>query len=131
MPNPGDAYGTVALTNAAESANNTETVVATLTGVTPRYPGMTCRLRGWLNLLTGTGTTGGICRIRKGSLTGAVVGPAFTDNQGVAASKTCEIAVEAAESPGEGTFTYVLTHQGAGDTGVATYQACALTAIVG
>lgn len=130
MPNVADAYGTNALTNAAESGNNTETVVATLTGVTPRFPGLTVKLRGWLNVLTGTGTTAGTVRLRKNSLVGAVVGPAFADNQGVAASKTCELAVEGSEAPGEGTFTYVLTYQGTGDTGVATFQACSLTALV-
>jgi hypothetical protein len=124
-------YRTTTLTNAAESANNTETVVATLAGVTCEYDGSTVRLRAWLKATTGTGTTGGIIRIRRDSLTGTVVSEATSETGPFVASKTFDVSVSADD--GSRTLagaTYVLTHIGVGDTGVCTYLACELTAQV-
>jgi hypothetical protein len=131
VPNRDLMYRTTTLTNAAESANNTETVVATLAGITCEYDGTTVRLRAWVKVTTGTGTTGGILRIRRDSLTGTVVSEATSETGPFVASKTFDASVSADD--GARTLaggTYVLTHTGVGDTGVATYLACELTAQV-
>lgn len=129
MPNRLLAYRTTTLTNATESANNTETVVATLAGVTCEYSNQTIRLHGWLKATTGTGTTSGLIRIRRNSLTGTVVSEATAENQAWVASKTGELAIDADDNPGElAGATYVLTYVGAADTAVATFLAASLTA---
>ncbi|HET9247700.1 MAG TPA: hypothetical protein VFO15_17990 [Xanthobacteraceae bacterium] len=131
MPNRALIYRTTTLTNAAESGNNTETVVATLAGVTCEYDGSTVRLHAWIKVTTGTGTTGGILRIRRDSLTGTAVSEATSETGPFVASKTFDASVSADDTGRTlAGGTYVLTHQGAGDTGVATYLAVELTAEV-
>ena len=131
MPNRALIYRTTTLTNAAESGNNTETVVATLAGITCEYDGSTVRLHGWIKLTTGTGTTGGILRIRRDSLTGTVVIEPTSETGPFVASKTFDASVDADDaSRSLAGATYVLTHIGVGDTGVATYLAASLTAEV-
>lgn len=119
---------TSTLTNSAETGNNTETVVATLTNIVPEFPNQVVKLRGWLKATTGTGTTAGLLRIRRGGLTGTSIGEGTAETLAFVASKTTSGAVEAEDTPGEGVFTYVLTHTGTGDTGVANYLAAELTA---
>lgn len=128
MGNRVHSASTATLTNAAESANNTETVVATLTGVTPEFANQVVKLRGWLKATTGTGTTAGLLRIRRGGLTGTSLGEATAETLAFVASKTTEGAAEYEDTPGEGTFTYVLTYQGTGDTAVTTFLAAELSA---
>jgi hypothetical protein len=129
MPNRLLAYRTTVLTNAVESANNTETVVCTLAGVTCEYPGQTVRLSGWFKGTTGTGTTSGLLRLRRTSLTGTLVSEATPENVIFVASKTSEGVVCADDSPGElAGAVYVMTYTGAGDTSACTFLACKLTA---
>lgn len=129
MSNRDQNYRTTTLTNTAESANNTETVVCTLSGVTCEYPNQTVRLNGWLKATTGTGTTSGLIRVRRTSLTGTSVGEATPETQAWVASKTGELAIECDDAPGElAGAVYVLTYVGAGDTAVATFLACSLSA---
>lgn len=129
MPNRALIYRTTTLTNAAESGNNTETVVATLAGISCEYDGSTIRLHGWIKMTTGTGTTGGILRIRRDSLTGTNVGEQTSETGPFVASKTMDASVDA-DDPSRTIAggVYVLTHVGVGDTGVATYLAASLTA---
>ena len=129
MPNRALIYRTATLTNAAESANNTETVVATLAGITCEYDGSTVRLHGWLKASVGTGTTAGLLRIRRDSLTGTSVSEATAETGPFVASKVCDGAVDADDvSRTLAGATYVLTYTGTGDTAVCTFLAATLTA---
>lgn len=131
MPGKTHHYETSTLTNAAESANNTETVVATLTNVSVEYPGQTIKLFGRLDFTTGTGTTASALRIRRGGLGGTLVSGAQALSQAVAASKVCQADVSADDVPGDlQGGTYVLTQQGTGDTAVTNYNAARLEAYV-
>lgn len=130
MPNFGQPYVTNVLTNAAESANNTETVVATLSPVMTRFPGQIVALLANVILTTGTGTTAGTLRIRKDSLTGTLISPANALSQSIAASKVCQAIVTAEDTPGEGSLTYVVTYQGTGDTAVTNFTAVLFSAII-
>lgn len=130
MPNLLQSFVTNTLTNTAESANNTETVVATLAGVQTRFPGQTVTLEAWARITTGTGTTAGTLLIRKASLTGTRLSDNNADNQQIAASKVCECSTNATDQPGEGSFTYVVTYQGTGDTAVTNFNAVSLIALL-
>jgi len=129
MPNRTQSYRTTTLTNAAESGNNTETVVATLNGISTEFDGMTVRLRGWLKCTTGTGTTAGLLRIRRDSLTGTAIGEGTAETGPFVASKTFDATVSADDASRTlAGATYVMTHVGTGDTGVCTYLATSLEA---
>lgn len=129
MPNRLLAYATTTLTNATESAANTETVFATLGGVTCEYSNQTIKLRAWLKCTTPATTTAGLVRIRRTSLTGTVVSEATAENQIFAASKTCMTEVFADDNPGElAGATYVATYVGTGEAAACTFLACKLTA---
>lgn len=131
MPGRAHHYATVTLTNATESANNTETVVATLTPVSLEFPGQTVRLMGMVNATTGAGTTAATLRIRRTGLTGTLVSGADAMNQSVAATKGVQVEVFCDDTPGDiQGATYVLTYQGTGDTAVATFNAVRLEAWV-
>ena len=129
MPNRAQNYRTTTLTNAAESANNTETVVCTLAGISTEFDGQTVRLRGWLKASVGTGTTAGLMRIRRDSLTGTVVSEATAETGPFVASKVCDGSVDADDASRTlAGATYVLTYQGTGDTAVCTFLAGSLSA---
>jgi len=129
MPGRTLTYRTTTLTNAAESGNNTETVVATLPGISTEFDGQTVRLRGWLKATTGTGTTAGLMRIRRDSLTGTVVSEATAETGPFVASKTLDASVSADDASRTlAGATYVLTYQGTGDTAVTTFLATELSA---
>lgn len=129
MPGRTLTFRTTTLTNAAESANNTETVVATLNGISTEFDGQTVRLRGWLKATTGTGTTAGLMRIRRDSLTGTVVSEATAETGPFVASKTLDASVSADDASRTlAGATYVLTYQGTGDTAVTNFLATELSA---
>ena len=129
MPNRVQTFRTTTLTNAAESANNTETVVCTLSGISTEFDGQTIKLSGWLKATTGTGTTAGLLRIRRDSLTGTSVGEATAETGPFVASKTCDATIEADDSSRTlAGAPYVLTYQGTGDTAVCTFLAGRLSA---
>lgn len=129
MPNRTQSWRTTTLTNAAESANNTETVVCTLPGMSTEFDGQTIKLSGWLKVSTGTGTTAGLMRIRRDSLTGTTVSETTAETGPFVASKVCDGTVDA-DDPSRtlAAATYVLTYQGTGDTAVTTFLAGRLSA---
>jgi hypothetical protein len=109
-----------------------ETVLATLTGVSTSQPGQTVGLTGRYRLTTGAATTTVTSRIRRDSLTGTVVGESTAENVYAAAGSTegHELYVEES-SPGEfAGRTYVLTAQQAGASGNGTAVNAALVAEV-
>lgn len=110
------------ITDVPESGNNTETVVATLTGVIPEVASQAIALSADGTIALGASSTGGTFRIRRGGLAGTLVGEASTQTALAAAAGVTSFNVAMEDTPGEGNFTYVLTYQGTGDTGVATVQ---------
>lgn len=111
-----------------ESANNTETVMATLTGVIPEVASQTVKLSfsGFLTL--GASSTGGTFRIRRASLAGTLCGVAMPATGLAVAAGVTQCSGAQDDTPGEGNFTYVLTYQGTGDTGVASMTTSEFTA---
>jgi hypothetical protein len=121
VPNQAIHYSSAVLTNAAESAANTETVVCTLAGVLSRWPGQLFIIEGWVQITPGAAATAGQVRVRRGGLTGTLIGP-NTAVTNVTAAKVNQLEIFAEDQPGEGQFTYVVTFQGTGEGGAATFQ---------
>jgi hypothetical protein len=90
-----------------------ETVIATLAGVSTNQPGQTVALRGEAQITTGANTTAVTLRVRRDSLTGALVGEANAAQVSAAAGSTEDHSVYVEEvAPGEFSGrTYVLTAQ--------------------
>lgn len=121
-------FVSVVTTSTPESGNNTETVVGTLAGCIPEVAGQAIKLQAVGQLTLGASSLSGTVRIRRTSLTGTLVTPA----NGVVVFGTAAAIVNflaaGEDTPGEGIFTYVLTYQGTGDTGVATVLPSEFTA---
>lgn len=111
-----------------ETGNNTETVIATITNIVPEVASQPIRLRAIGVLTLGATSTGGTFRFRRLNLTGTLVGTAKVLTNVAVAAGVADFAVEDEDNQGEGNFTYVLTYQGTGDTGVATVTGTELTA---
>ena len=113
--------------NAAAQAitGSTEIVVATLNGVvTPMGPNQTVVLRGHAFVTSGSTTTAVICRIRRQSLTGPLVGDQTGQTVITLAADSNVYEVGGSDTPGEVTaYTYVLTVQntGGGTGGTTVY----------
>lgn len=90
-----------------------ETVVATLGGVSTSGPGRRVSLTGEFQITTGTNTTGLTIRIRRDSLTGALVGEANPVQVEAAAGSTEDHDIEVTDTPTLEIFNanYVLTVQ--------------------
>ena len=128
MTNLAQNISTTVLTNANESAANTETVVATLAGVLTRFPGQLIVISGTVIFTTGAAATAVQLRIRRGGLAGTLVGPNQAIAGGFTAAVKCTTDILAEDQPGEGSFTYVVTYQGTGEGGAASFQAVELIA---
>lgn len=125
------AYSTVAITNAAESAANTETVVATLTGVTSEFPQQAVQLLGLVAVTPGTTATAMTVRIRQDSLTGTLVGTADVHAGDIQPSKLSGLEIAKTDGSREcAGATYVMTVQGTGEGTAAAIAAVSLLAIV-
>lgn len=121
MPNQAIHYSTPVLTNANESAANTETIVATLSNVQSRWPGQLFVVEAWCFVTPGAAATAGQVRIRRNGLAGPLLGP-NTPVTNVTPAKVNMLDIFAEDQPGEGAFTYVLTFQGTGEGGAASFQ---------
>lgn len=101
----------------------TETVIATLTGVSTSGPGRKIQLRGEAKITTGASTTALNLRIRRDSLTGTVVDESNPVQVEAAAGSTEDHDIVAEDIPSGEIFnaTYVLTAQG---TGSAANNTC-------
>lgn len=96
----------------------TEVVVVTLNGISPSDAFQTVSLFGRAHVTTGAGATTVTPRIRRGSLTGALVGEANAIT--TPASTTVEIEIEADDQPGDvAGLAYVFTLTAAGVAGTA------------
>lgn len=112
-----------------ESAINTETLITTVVGVTSEFSNQGVVLQGWVDWLPGTTATGVIVRIRRDSLTGALVSEANTDAAAAAAGQTPTIQCVDVRA-GEFAGNYVLTVAGVGETAVGTARSSSLVATV-
>jgi hypothetical protein len=112
-----------------ESAINTETLIVTLQNVSSEYPNQQALMEAWVDWVPGTTATGYIMRIRRDSLTGALVTEANTDFAAAAAAVQAMILFPDVRS-GEFMGSYVLTMQGVGETVVGNARAYSLTANV-
>lgn len=88
-----------------------ETVVATLTGVSMQRAGQTIDLYGHVSVTTGTATTSLVLRVRRGGVTGTLIGELETDTLAAAVGSTEDHDIHETETPtGElAGATYVLT----------------------
>lgn len=107
-------------------SGSTEVVVATLSGVVTPYGPGTVNLSGAAFVTTGTTTTAVVCRIRRASLTGTLVGDQTGQPVVAAAGSANWYPVVAQDTPGDVTgYTYVLTVTdtggGTGGTTVTAY----------
>lgn len=108
-----------------------ETVVATLGGVSSRRAGQRLHVEGHINILTGTGTTALVLRLRQDVLTGTVIDTVETDFiAAVAAGDTEDHLIEgdlvlAGELSGK---SVVLTVAQTGATGNGTVNLATLRA---
>lgn len=98
-----------------------ETVVATVTVPSTPNPGATVTIEGHCQLTVGTGTTALTPRIRRGGLTGALVGEGNALGVSGAAGSTEEVDLTVDDQPGEVVNqVYVLTVAQTGATANGT-----------
>jgi hypothetical protein len=93
---------------------NTETVIATLTGISSRSPGSPILLSGYAFYLVNAATTLTTLRVRQTSLTGALVQGSAPGMGATAASQTSsnqEVVVQDSPMGEVSNMTYVLTIQ--------------------
>lgn len=118
-------YFTSGTAAAQAITGSTEVVVATLNGVvTPYGANQTVVLRGQAYVTSGSTTTAVVCRIRRQSLTGTLVGDQTGQTAITAAGDNNIYEANASDTPGDVTgFTYVLTVQntGGGTGGTTIY----------
>lgn len=131
MGNRPHVYSVYVTADVPESGNNTETVAATLAGVSSEYPNQTVNLAAMVQATVGTTGTAMTIRIRRDSLTGTLVGEANADSGDVAAGKLTSININVDDARGgEFAGSYVVTFQGTAETATGTANAAHLQAIV-
>ena len=131
MGNRPHVFSTMVTADTPESGNNTETVAATLNGVTSEFPNQQVNLSAQATVTVGTTGTGMTIRVRRDSLTGTLVGEANADTGDVAAGKTTTININVDDvRAGEFVGSYVVTFQGTAETAVGTCVYAHLQALV-
>lgn len=105
-----------------------ETVIATLSGVSTNQPGQTVAFEGDCTLTTGTNTTAVTLRVRRDSVSGAVVGESVPDAVSAAAGsvETHQIVVADGTLGEFGSGTFVLTAAQTGASANGTVSQCSL-----
>lgn len=116
--------------SAVADGGATETVVATMSNVSPPGAGATVAIDGLVNLTTAaTGTSAVVARVRRGGVTGPLLGVATTDTVATATAKT--IAIDAQDTPPDSaSLTYVLTVTETGATANGTVNYAVLTGTI-
>lgn len=114
-----------------ESAANTETVIATLSGVLSEFPNQTVSLIAFVAVTPGAAATAMQVRLRRSTIAGAIVGNNAANAGDIVAAKLSTIPLVASEQRvGDFADSYVLTIQGTGEGGAATVSAASIVAIV-
>jgi hypothetical protein len=99
----------------------TETVIATLAGVSTKTPTSSFTLLGWAQLTPGTDATSIKLAIRRTSVSGTLVGEANGETFGAAASQVRGQTIVSDDAPGDvASMAYVLTALQAGGTADGT-----------
>lgn len=131
MPSPLKVIRTMSTSNVGLTTT-TETEIVQIDGVSLGPGRLSVLLFGWVQLTTGAATTTVTPRIRRGTdTTGSAVREGNPINVGAAAGSTEVFDILAEDpTPGEGTFSYVLTLQQASATGNGTALQYALQAIL-
>lgn len=131
MPGRPHIFNAVSTVDVPESAANTETVVASIANVMCEFPGQQITINALLSVTPGTTATSMTWRIRRGGLTGTLVGEAESEAGDIVASKLTTLSPFAQDSPGEGAgLTYSVTIQGAGEGTAAVCAASSVSAVV-
>lgn len=106
----------------------TETVAATLSGLSTPAADSDVVLSGTVQVTAGTGTTALVVRVRRGTdATGTLIGEAETDT--TTAGNLIAIAIQVRDTPGEvSNQSYVITVQQTGASGNGTISNAALKA---
>lgn len=107
-----------------------ETVIATLTAISPSTGGEPIALTAWADITLAASTTGLTLRVRRQSLTGTVVATAGP----IAATASARVIadMDCTDFPGDvAGFVYVLTAQAAAASANATVNAVSLAAVYG
>jgi len=115
--------------SAVNVPTTTETVIATLTAFNEQQAGEFAQgvlIQATVNFLPGTGTTAVVLRIRKGSLTGTLVGVAQTTT--VTAGAVTGLSCDELDTVLIQNVTYVLTAQQTGASANGTVNRVVLTA---
>jgi hypothetical protein len=104
---------TVGIGSAVTLVTTTETLVAYSGQLRNTFPTLRAIIKGWLQIVYGTNTTGVQLRIRRGNgISGAVVAGGNTETAGVAAAAVADLAIKFAESVQNAEFQdYSLTVQ--------------------
>lgn len=130
MPGPWPSIKTYATVDASP-VDATETVIATMTGITTDNPTRRVDLSGWCTFTVGTNGTAYRLRIRQTSLTGTVVADSGGANGGVAAANVCQADCEGLDIPGDvAKFAYVMTLQVTAASAASTVAFCKIRAII-
>lgn len=132
MLTPYQRIATVAPTVDVNVPTTTETVVATIPNVNTQDPGANVAIEATVTLTTGTATTAVVLRIRRGSVTGTIIGEAETDTPIGAAGSTDPYSIGATDQPGEvASQNYVVTVQQTAATGNGTAIDSFVQAVLG
>jgi hypothetical protein len=131
MSVPANFFDTYTVT--ASPADNTETVIATLSGLTELLPNLPVHLHAWANITGEASATDMRLRIRRTSLTGtSVVGPFTCGVTDVTAAAPANGELYGVDTPGDfAGQVYVLTVVMTAAGGTSTVNAVALQARVG
>lgn len=126
MVRPWQSSKTGVGTPALNIPTTTETVLATVAGVSTQTADAVLTLEAVAQISTGTGTTSGTLRVRRGvDATGALVGVAQAET--VTAGNTIDMELQVVDTPGEvAGQSYVVTYQATGASANSTSQQATL-----
>lgn len=117
----------------ASPTDATEAVIGTLSGITELWPGLAINLDAWVNVTPDASTALMTLNVRRGSITGTVVGTATADGPATITKGTIvNMAVQCGDNLGNFTgAVYVLTLTCASAGGAGVVNALHLGARVG
>lgn len=116
----------------ASPADDAETVIALIEGVDTIWPTAPINLHGWVAINLDSDAVGVGLRVRRGSLTGAVVGPdPAVAGADPATASNALVSIDVVDLPGDtAAATYVLTATCPSASGESTVSAVHLAAQV-
>lgn len=128
MPANAQVYQTTTVTTASV-VDDTQTIVATLTGVAGNPYGQQIRVAGMVSITGGADVDEVIFTVRLNSISGAIIGA--TNTYAVVLASTVPLSVSALGTLPVGVHTVVVTVTCTGAATTSTINAVAITATVG